>query len=140
MERSILLTRLSVIDPDQGRWTLPGGGREPGESHFETLRREFDEETGLEPRIGSLLEVLSWDRPATETRGPLHVVQYVYAVHTAGEPIVREVGGSTAEAAWVRVDEMRRLPLVDLAEWALARIGESLGGQGAAGGLGTIAP
>ncbi|WBL37201.1 NUDIX hydrolase [Tepidiforma flava] len=30
-----------------GRWTPPGGGREPGESPLETARREFEEETGV---------------------------------------------------------------------------------------------
>jgi len=40
-------------------WLLPGGGREPGESAEETVRREMLEETRLEVRVERLL----LDRP-----------------------------------------------------------------------------
>ncbi len=35
---------------DEGAWTIPKGGVEPGESPLEAARREFVEETGIEPR------------------------------------------------------------------------------------------
>ena len=118
---SILLTRLSPLEPDEGKWTLPGGGMEPGESVHQTLRREFDEETGLVPEIGRLVDVFTRTHPANERRGPLEVVQHVYEVTAVGEPHVREVGGSTAAAAWVSLADLDRLALVDLVHWALSR-------------------
>ena len=35
-------------EPNAGLWVAPGGKVEPGESPYETARREFAEETGLE--------------------------------------------------------------------------------------------
>lgn len=119
-DSSILLTRLSAREPDAGRWTLPGGGMDFGETPHETLTREFHEETGLVPRIGGLVAVHSYVSPATPRRGPLHVLQFVYDVAASGSPTVVEVDGSTAEAAWVRIGDATELPLVELAAWAVA--------------------
>jgi 8-oxo-dGTP diphosphatase len=101
-------------------WTLPGGGMDPGETHRQTLVREFVEETALVPEIGRFLQSFSHVRPANVRRGPLHVIQFVYEVAAKGTPTVIEVGGSTAEAAWVPLREARALPLVEIAAWAVA--------------------
>lgn len=51
----ILLTRRS----DNGRWCLPGGQMERGESLAETCIREVEEETGLQVQIKRLIGVYS---------------------------------------------------------------------------------
>lgn len=51
----ILLTRRA----DNGRWCLPGGRMEPGESAYEACIREWREETGLEVEIVRLIGVYS---------------------------------------------------------------------------------
>lgn len=122
-DSSILLTRLSSTEPDAGMWTLPGGGMDPGETHHETLVRELVEETGLVPEIGRFLQSFSHIRPANDRRGALHVIQFVYEVAAIGTPTVIEVGGSTAEAAWIPLREANSLPLVEIAAWAVARPG-----------------
>ena len=43
------LGRILLQHRDDGRWGLPGGLMEPGESFEETARREVREETGLTP-------------------------------------------------------------------------------------------
>jgi 8-oxo-dGTP diphosphatase len=45
-------------DPMKGRWTLPGGVLEVGESLSEGLAREILEETGLEVEVQELVELL----------------------------------------------------------------------------------
>lgn len=119
VDGAVLLTRLSRLEPERGKWTLPGGGVEFGESPVETLVREFDEETGLEPQIGPFLDVYSRVYQPNARRGALHVLQFVYEVTASGQPEVKELDGSTSEAAWVDLGDVHRLELVDLATWAL---------------------
>lgn len=116
---AILLTRLSAIEPDAGRWTLPGGGMDFGEHPHETLTREFFEETGLTPEIGPVIDVRSKLLAANVRRPALHVVQIVYEVYASGVPQVQEVDGSTSEASWVPLTVASSYPLVDLAAWAV---------------------
>ena len=51
--KKVLLTRRT----DNGRWCLPGGGMDPGESAAETCVRETLEETGLEVRVTRLVGI-----------------------------------------------------------------------------------
>ena len=53
--QKVLLTKRA----DNGRWCLPGGGMEPGESAAEACEREVMEETGLKVRAKRLLGVYS---------------------------------------------------------------------------------
>jgi 8-oxo-dGTP pyrophosphatase MutT (NUDIX family) len=52
----VLLTRRA----DNGRWCLPGGRMEPGESVAEACEREVFEETGLNVRVKRLVGVYSY--------------------------------------------------------------------------------
>lgn len=53
----VLLVRRSV-DPQIGKWTIPGGFVEAEEDPAATAQRECLEETGLQVRIGGVLDVL----------------------------------------------------------------------------------
>jgi 8-oxo-dGTP pyrophosphatase MutT (NUDIX family) len=53
--QKVLLTRRT----DNGRWCLPGGGMESGESAAEACEREVWEETGLKVRVKRLIGVYS---------------------------------------------------------------------------------
>jgi ADP-ribose pyrophosphatase len=82
-------------EPLRGRWVIPGGTVELGETLEEALVREMREETGLEVRTGSLLTV--FDRIQRDARG----VAYHYVIvdfacsYVSGELMA----GSDAEAA-----------------------------------------
>jgi 8-oxo-dGTP diphosphatase len=92
--------------PGAGRWTVPGGRVEAGESVTEAVERELFEETALEVRCGSFV---GW----AERRGPgYHFVILDFAVTLAG--MGTPLPGSDADAvAWVPLTEVGELPLVD---------------------------
>jgi 8-oxo-dGTP diphosphatase len=86
-------------EPFKGRYALPGGFVECGETTERAVLRELVEETGVKGRIKGLLCVRS--DPSRDPRG--HTVSVVYAV----EPISKRISaGDDAEMAeWVSVDE-----------------------------------
>lgn len=110
---NVLLARISQRVPGgAGKWTLPGGGMDWGETAQETLVREMWEETGLEPSIGSILTVRSF--PYDDADHEYHVIQAVYRVEVSGEPRVTEVDGSVDAAAWHPVESLDSMPHTSL--------------------------
>jgi ADP-ribose pyrophosphatase YjhB (NUDIX family) len=53
---------LLVRERDDGRWTLPGGWADAGESPREAVEKEIREESGYEARVVKLLAVHDRDR------------------------------------------------------------------------------
>ena len=109
-DQQVLLTRLSARAAHPGRWTLPGGGIDHGEHPSVALEREVEEECGLSCEVGPLVGVHDTHFSGNAPSGRLedyHGVHLLYgATVGAGEPYVREVGGTTDAAAWVRVADV----------------------------------
>jgi ADP-ribose pyrophosphatase YjhB (NUDIX family) len=110
-ERGVLLTELSELTSAPGRWTLPGGGLDPGESPLAGLRREIWEESGQRVEGERLIDVRSQHWVGRAPSGRLedfHAVRIVYAAWCPEptEPVVHDVGGSTAGVAWVRREDL----------------------------------
>ena len=118
-EEGLLATRFSRRTAVPDTWGLPGGGREPWETPAETVRRELTEETGQEVTIERLLDVQSdhWiGRSPAEEIEDFHALRIIYVARVADptEPVVHDVGGTTAQAMWVPLQHWRSLP------WSLA--------------------
>ena len=98
----LLLVRRSP----EGPWAVPGGRVEVGETLKEAVTRELAEETGLAVECGPLLgtsERLSPDRH--------YVILGFLAATTNPEPL--RAGDDAAQAAWVALEEVPEVELVD---------------------------
>lgn len=101
--RVLLIQR--VHPPSQGKWTLPGGRVEGGETLAQALHRELRAETGLSARLGPLAEVFEYidDR-----------YHYVILDYRMTEPEGTLQAGEDAVAArFVSLAEAEKLPTTD---------------------------
>ena len=104
-DSSILLIRRGN-PPGEGLWSVPGGRVQRGESLAEAVRRELQEETGLDGEVG---EAVGWTELIGRRR---HFVIVDYRVSVA--PDAAAVAGSdAADAAWVAFDDLGEWDLVD---------------------------
>jgi 8-oxo-dGTP diphosphatase len=124
---AVLLARLSAHAVETGRWTLPGGGVDHGESPEQALVREIDEEAGVTVIVGPLVGVHDLHLTGNAPGGRLedfHAVNIVYEAEAPAEaePAVREVDGTTDAVAWIAVADIAAgtVPVTDLVRWALA--------------------
>jgi len=126
--RGVLLTELSERTNAAGLWNLPGGGLDPGETPEEALHREVFEETAQRVRDIRLLTVQSGHWVGRSPGGRVEDYHAVRVFHTATcpdptDPVVHDVGGSTARAAWVRAEHLVRFPLAGSVAEALTAAG-----------------
>ncbi|MEZ5407376.1 MAG: NUDIX hydrolase [Acidimicrobiales bacterium] len=98
--------------PAAGQWSVPGGRVEWGETLAQAVEREVAEETGLAVRCGSFV---GW----VERMGQGHhyVIMDFRAEVVGGPGMDLRAGDDAAEAAWVPLEEV---PSVDLVEGMLS--------------------
>jgi ADP-ribose pyrophosphatase YjhB (NUDIX family) len=125
----VLLTKIAPGYPGAGRWHLPGGGTDHGETPEQGLERELVEETSQYGRIEALLEVSHRYDPAAvgPERVPLdwHAIRVLFRVRIdrPTEPVISEdAGGSTAEARWFTPGAAAALWLTGNARSGLQRL------------------
>ena len=97
-EGGVLLVRRKYI-PKAGKWCLPAGFVEPGESPAETAAREVQEETGLRIEITGILD--SW-ASREDPRTP--VVCFAFRGRVTGGEL--EPGDDASEARFFGPDEL----------------------------------
>jgi mutator protein MutT len=103
----VLLARRGK-EPLRGRWTVPGGTVEAGETLEQALVREVEEETGLTVRSRELL--LAFDRierSGGELRYHYVILDYLCDYETG----VARAGSDVDAVAWVSLED---LPAYDL--------------------------
>jgi 8-oxo-dGTP diphosphatase len=100
-ERGRLLLVRRANDPGRGRWSLPGGRVERGETDQQALIREMQEETGLTVQPGRLV--------GRVVRGDYAIADYWCTV-TAG---TLRAGDDALDARWCSAADLRGIPLVE---------------------------
>ena len=99
--RLLVLLIRRARDPFAGRWALPGGFCEPGETVERAAARELAEETGLDGVSVTQLHVLS--TPGRDPRG--WVVSVAHVAWLTAEQRARARGGDdAAEAGFFTLD------------------------------------
>jgi ADP-ribose pyrophosphatase YjhB (NUDIX family) len=103
--------------PALGRWSVPGGHVEPGETDADAVVREVAEETGLRVRVGPLVgEVL---RPGIGD-DTYRIRDFLVEIIDGAE----HAGDDASDLAWVAFDRLAETDLTDglldaLREWAV---------------------
>lgn len=90
-----------------GTWEIPGGSVEFGEKLEEALKREINEELGIEIRVLELLDICDHIIPNEKQHwvSPTFICKITKGTPKILEPL------KCGKIAWVTVDEALRLPL-----------------------------
>jgi ADP-ribose pyrophosphatase YjhB (NUDIX family) len=115
----ILLTRRT----DNGRWCLPGGHFEAGESVTEAAIRETKEETGLDVEVVRLVGVYSDPNRLLEYAdgNAFHLVALTFEARVVGG--ILTASSETSEFLWCSPTELDQ---VDLMEHHIERIADAV--------------
>lgn len=101
-----------------GNWEIPGGRMEPGESDEQTLKREIEEEIGIEPSVGrSILDFEFSPRDDVIIRGKC----YVCSVPTREIKLEKD-GRRHDLAIWVTLDEAVEKSMPDWMRAAIEKL------------------
>jgi 8-oxo-dGTP diphosphatase len=125
-ERSRVLLVRRLNDPGKGRWGLPGGLVELGESLAEALQRELREECGVEVEPRDVLGVVEVRQAGDQGRLRFHYVLVdLLAACRAGD---LRAGSDAGDARWVEQEELERLPLSHPQTLSIIRKGLAVAG------------
>ena len=98
---------------DAGKWMLPGGGIEHGEDPKEAVVRAFSEQTGLDVRVESIVDVGS-DYRHLAGGIDFHGIFIVYRVSVTCGELRTEPDGAMLAPTWVKPSELESLPMLDV--------------------------
>ena len=111
---SVLACQRGPQSSHAGKWEFPGGKAEPGESAAQCLRRELEEELGIDATIGA--EVWRTVHRYAD-RAPIGLTFFRVDAFR-GEPVNRVFG----DIRWVAVGELDRLDFLEADRELIARL------------------
>lgn len=118
-EGRILLVK-RAFDPGAGKWSIPGGLVEVGETLAAAGARECEEETGLQVQILELINAFDMIDLDPEGKARYHYVLVDFlASQVGGEEKPNE---EVTELRWMTYDEAKKLDLTKTARRALSEL------------------
>lgn len=113
-------------DPYAGRWALPGGHVDPGETSRKAAARELAEEAGAHAAPGELAQIGVFDTPGRDPRG--RYVTVVYQLTVIPGTII-EAGDDATRAQWWPLSDLPELAFdhTDIIAAALTEMGVTRG-------------
>ncbi|MCJ9427587.1 NUDIX hydrolase [Kordiimonas marina] len=106
--QEVLLIRRGKA-PREDEWSIPGGRQELGETIAETAVREVKEETGLDIRLGSLLDVVNFIDRNGDGGVRFHYTLVDFVAEADGGDLA--AGTDARDARFFSLDEALKLPL-----------------------------
>lgn len=97
-------------EPGKGKWTIPGGLVELGESIEQTVIREVKEETGLDIEKPKLIDVVNYIAKDKKGKIKYHFVMIDYFVKLKSIKKVKALSDAE-ELRWVPFDEVEKRDL-----------------------------
>jgi ADP-ribose pyrophosphatase YjhB (NUDIX family) len=116
-EQVVLIKRGS--EPLKGRWNLPGGVVEVGETLHEALVRELLEETGLEVEVGPVIEVFDRITRDADGRVRFHYVLVDYLCWPVAGTL--RAGSDVDDARWAQAGNLAAFDVTDKAAAVVTR-------------------
>jgi len=108
-DRALLVQR--GREPAYGKWSVPGGLVELGESLQDAVRREVREEVGLEVKVRDLIAVLDRVIPDAEGRVEYHYILLDFLCESEeGEPVA---GSDVLNCVFEPLAALDRYPLTE---------------------------
>jgi len=99
--------------PLEGQWSIPGGMLEVGETLGEGVRRELLEETGIQVRVGELIEVFERINADGSGKTRYHFVVLDYLCEAVGGEA--RAGSDVTDVAWAAPNELAKFSLTETA-------------------------
>jgi ADP-ribose pyrophosphatase YjhB (NUDIX family) len=96
-------------EPSKGKWSIPGGLVELGESLEQAVIREVKEETCLDVENPSLIDVVDNVDLDEKSKVKYHYVIIDYLVHVKNGTV--QAASDAAELRWVPFDEVEKYDL-----------------------------
>jgi len=98
--------RILLVKEGNDKWDLPGGGTDHGESLEDSLKRELQEEIGLDVEIGELHDIVKF-----QSRSGIHALWMIYECQALHSDLTL---GEASDTQWVSPDQATEWPLPEI--------------------------